>query len=193
MKNDITFTTDTSYGSNSISSVMGEMNKWTNVDDTSSYQKSCSSNTRDFWVHDKNLCSSNSNYQYLTGGSSNSGGSYCLSLSDWSNSQVGTRYTSSPSCSSVPSSDFNSPSTAINAYYSGLIKYIADNINLLNIMTNQMESINNQFVVTSNKVLASLSNINNALKPLIDLFTNSQTGIHSFGQNINCSKDYFLI
>jgi hypothetical protein len=187
MKNEITLTTDNTYGNNNIGNIIGEMNKWTNYDEASSYQKSCSSNTRDMWVHNKDKCSSN---QYLAAGSSNSGGSYCLSLSDWSGSQVSARYTSSPSCSSVPSSDFNSPSSAINSYYNGLTKYIADNINLLTSLSGYMDNINAQFAATANKVLGSLSNINNALKPLMELFSNnSANGISSFTKNLNCGKD----
>ena len=129
------------------------------------------------------------NYPFLQPSATDRGGNYCLTLIDWSASGVTSRYASNPSCSSV-SGDFTSSSAAILAYYNGLTKYITDNMNLLKNLNTQMDTINVSFNSSTGKILGSLTNINNALKQLIELFQQA-TGPEGLTSTINCSKFVF--
>jgi hypothetical protein len=188
MTNDITLTTDPTLGNNAISSILTAMDKWTNADFEGSYQKSCSSNTRDIWVQSQSMCSAN--YPFLAAGGSNVGSKNCLTFTDWSASQESARYNSDKAFFNNGSSDFTSTSTAINSYYNGISKYITDNTNLIGQLNTLMSNINDSFKATANKLLGSLTNINSALKPLTSLIVDA-TGANGFVSMINCGKIMF--
>jgi hypothetical protein len=187
LSNDITLTTDTSLGNNDIGTIMAEWQKYTDSNVAGSYQVSCTSKTEDAWAQGQAKCPSD--YKFVTGGQAlaNPVEKNCLTIQSWASDQVNTRYTSAPTCSSAPNTDFNSFSTAITAYYQNVKNYILENSNLLNTLTNEMTTLNDQFVTLARDLSNSIDNLDSILSPLVDLFKTT-LGNNGFGQIINCSK-----
>jgi hypothetical protein len=182
MQNDIRLTTDASYGNNDITQIFSEFNKWTDSSLPTTYQKSCSAPTKDNWSQSKDQCPSD--YTYLAAGGSSSSKS-CVSLNEWSNSQVSSRYTGA-GCS-AGNSDFTSVSQAALSYFQNLNTYIAANTALINKLLTENDNLNSQFVSMANNLLTTLTNINAIIQPLVTIF-NDSLGTNGFGSIVNCSK-----
>jgi hypothetical protein len=187
--NDVAQTTDPTLGNNHIANILTEMRKWTNYESENTWQKSCSSNTKDYWVQLATQCPEG--YAPLTAGASNTGSKNCLDFFGWSSAQTSSRYGAVPAGCVPGSNDFTSTSAAINAYYTNLSTYISDNTALINAVNTDMIAIDDKFKELSGYVLNTISGINNVLKPLVDLFEEA-TGPSGFSALINCSKNIFL-
>jgi hypothetical protein len=186
MQNDIRLTTDNSLGNNDLTVVLSEFNRWTDSSLATTYQRSCTAGTRDNWNQIRDQCPSD--YTYLPAGGSSSSKS-CLALSEWSDSQVSSRY-GATGCTGG-NSDFTSVSQASLAYFQGLKAYIQANTDLLNRLIVENEGLNSQFVNMGNNLIATLNNIEDIIQPLINIF-NDSLGTSGFANIVNCSKINFI-
>jgi len=188
MISDISLTTQSIPGDNTIQAMITQANGWS--DSTKNlYQKECSVSATDAYVSNVNSCPSGYTYS-TTGGSV--GKQNCLLFSDFTGSQMSSRYSSVSGCQSSGSTDFTSVSQALSAYTDALNSYNSANKALLNQIIAQNDVLNQSFVNMSAKLLANLDQINGVISPLNDLFQNivGQNGLFTL---INCSKFIFLI
>lgn len=180
-------TVDPSIGSDSLISQFLQINQWADYNANGSYQKGCSSNTRDFWSTNLDTCKSG--YVKVTGGSTSNGDSNCLIFSEWTSSSTSARYTARPlGCSTTTGSpDFTTVLAAVNAYYNAFTTYSTANTALINQLQGRFDILNSGFTSMSGKLLVMLDNINGIIDPLVKIFKDfvGDAGILAL---INCSK-----
>jgi hypothetical protein len=178
-------TTDNSLGSDSLVSQFSQLNLWSDYNSNPSYQKGCSSNTKDFWTTDLTYCKSG--YVKANAGTESSGDPNCLVYKDWSSNQVTTRYSTRPaSCGNSGSSDFSSVKGAINSYYSAFKTYSESNTVLIGQLETETNKLNDSFVSMSGNLLTMLQNIDGIITPLVEIFQQF-VGDAGLFQLINCS------
>jgi len=191
-KNNIVITTDLTYNQDALVNVFLEWNAYTDSSVKGSYQKSCTSNTRDYWVSNATLCPDS--YTLINAGGSNIGNPSCLVLSSWSASQVSTRYGTAPSgCGPTGSSDFSTISSASTTYFNSMTSYSNDNSNLIDEVKAETSNINSSFTSMAGKMLDLLTRVDGVISPLVDIFQKfvGDQGLFSL---INCCKFFgFLI
>ena len=182
---------DTSLGSDSLISQFAELNNWSDYNSNPTYQKGCSSNTRDFWTTDLTYCKSG--YIKANSGTESNGDPNCLIYGDWSAGQVSTRYASRPaSCGATGSPDFSSVSGAINSYYSAFKTYSTANSDLINQLEGETNTLNNSFIYMSGNILTMLQNIDGIITPLVDIFQKF-VGDSGLFQLINCCNFFYFL
>lgn len=188
-KKNILLTTDTNYNSDAIINVFSQWNSYTDSSVAGTYQRSCSSNTKDFWVSDAKSCPAT--YPYIQAGSTAAGNPGCLVLSEWSSAQVSSRYSAAPAgCGSTGSNDFATVSSASNSYFSAMTAYSSDNSNLIDEIKAEHTKINNSFVKMAVNLLDLLGKVDGIISPLVAIFNTfvGNNGLFSF---INCCKYFF--
>ena len=187
MKINFPGTTDTSYGTDSLVNQFIQYNQWTDSNAPNSYQKGCSSNSKDFWSTDLTTCKSG--YVKVAGGAAANGDPNCLLFSEWSAQQTTVRYSSRPAgCSTTTGSpDFTSVPAATSAYFNGFSSYSTSNTNLINQLKVETNSLNSGFTSMAGKLLTMLNNINGILEPLVKIFKDF-VGDSGLFQLVNCSK-----
>ena len=175
------------YGTDAIVNQFGQYNKWTNYETPDTYQKSCSSNSNDFWTTSLTKCENG--YVKVNGGTAAGGDKNCLILSEWSSSQQTARYTIRPEgCSTTTgSSDFNTVKGAASAYYSSFNTFSASNSLLIDQIEKDNGELNTTFTSMSTKLLNLITSIDGIISPLVDLF-NKFVGDAGIFQLVNCSN-----
>lgn len=185
-KKNILLTTDSSYNSDAIANVFSEWNAYTDSSIQNTYQKGCSSFSKDYWVSDPKTCPAS--YNYIQSGSIANGTPSCLVLSEWSSAQVNSRYAASPTgCGSTGSTDFQTISGASNNYFSAMTDYSKENSNLIDEIKTEHTKINNSFESMAVNLLDLLGRIDGIISPLVSIFNTfvGNNGLFSF---INCCK-----
>jgi len=186
LKKNIISTTDTSYNSDALINQFLNWNTFTDFSVAGTYQKSCSSNTRDYWVTDSSQCPAS--YTILKAGDSSSGSANCLIFPDWTAAQVSSRYSNAPiGCSATGSTDFNTIASASNAYYNAMSNYATDNSYLIDQIKNQHANLNSSFINMTQKLLIMLNNIDGIISPLVNIFKNF-IGNNGLFALVNCCK-----
>lgn len=183
---DITKTTDSiTHGNNDLTYIFNQWQGWTD-DSKNMYQKGCTDSSRDQWAQSQSKCISG--YSYITAGSSSYGNNYCLLYTEWSSTQLDSRYSTKPSkCSPSGSSDFSSVSQAASAYYSKINTYTNSNKDLISKLSNVNTDLDNSFTSMATKLLGSIDQIKGIITPLVQIF-NSILGSGGFYDLINCCK-----
>ncbi len=185
-KKNLILTTDTSYNNDAIINQFLQWNAYTDASVTGTYQRSCSSNTKDYWVPDQSVCPSS--YTYVASGGSNVGSSSCLVLSEWSDTQVTSRYSATPAgCGATGSSDFTTVSNAARSYFSAMTTYSSDNSILINEIKADNANINSSFTSMADKLLDLLTKVEGIINPLVNIFK-TFVGNSGLFQIINCCK-----
>lgn len=164
-----------------------QYNRWTDYNAPSTYQKSCSSNSRDNWTTNLNSCSNG--YVKVDGGAAANGADNCLIFNEWSGAQFTQRYSPRPEgCSAETGSpDFNNVQAAAGAYYNSFNAFSASNTNLINQIQVETTDLNGTFTSMTKKLLDLIINIDGIISPLVDLF-NKFVGKAGIFQLVNCSK-----
>lgn len=179
-------TTDNSLGSDSLVSQFAQLNLWSDYNSNPTYQKGCSSNTRDFWTTDLTYCKSG--YVKANAGSEPKGDPNCLVYGEWSAAQVNTRYSTRPGgCGNSGSSDFSNVSGALNSYYNAFKTYSTANTELIGKLETETNSLNNSFVSMSGNLLTMLQKIDGIISPLVRIFQQF-IGDAGLFQLVNCCK-----
>jgi hypothetical protein len=182
-------TTDSSLNSDAILNQFFEFIAFTDYSEKVSYQKGCSSNTKDYWVPDNTTCPSS--YTYIKGGESNIGSPSCLVLSEWTSAQVNTRYASAPSgCGPTGSSDFTTVSSAASSYFNSMNAYSSDNGKLIDEIKTEHVKINSSFTRMADLLLDLITKLDGILTPLVAIF-NKFVGESPLFALINCCKNTF--
>ncbi len=176
--NDITLTTDSSYGNNDITSILSEFRGWTDAGQNE-YQIGCSPATYDVWVQSSSKCPAG--YPQGAGIGSQS----CLLIPNFTGAQAQTRYSTQSGCQYPGTNDFPSTSEAAEDFVTNINQYISDNSDLLNQLISENGVINTKFVNIAQNVLTFLNNMEGVLQPLIDIFEElvGNNGIFSV---VNC-------
>ncbi len=178
-------TTDTSLNNDALINQFLEWNAFTDSSNSGTYQKGCSSNTKDFWTTQESSCPAN--YNKIQAGASNVGSQSCLIFSEWSSSQVSARYSLAPTgCGSTGSSDFSTIATASTAYFNAMSSYSNDNTNLINNLKTEHTNLDSSFVSMSEKLLDLLGKVDGIISPLVQIFK-SLVGDSTLFTLINCS------
>jgi hypothetical protein len=187
MKINFAITTDSSLGSDAIISQFLQYNQWTDSNSNNSYQKGCSSNSKDFWTTNLDTCKTG--YIKASAGAQGNGETSCLIFSEWNSGQVTSRYSSRPQGCSINtgSPDFFNVLTAINAYYAAFSSYSTQNRNLINNLQSQFNNLNTGFTSMSNQLLTLLNSINGIIEPLVKIFKEF-IGDAGIFQLVNCSN-----
>jgi hypothetical protein len=189
-KKNIILTTDTSLNSDALINQFLEWNAYTDSSTSGTYQKGCSSNIKDFWVSDKSTCPAS--YTYVPVGGSGAGSASCLVLSEWSSSQVSSRYTTVPAgCAATGSSDFARVSNAANTYFNSMSAYSSDNSKLIDEIKNEHVTINSSFTSMAEKLLDLLTKVEGIITPLVNIFKKfvGDSGLFSI---LNCCKNFSI-
>ena len=191
LKSNFIGTTSNDYGTDSMLNQFLEYNKFADKDMTDTYQKGCSSNTKDFWTTDINTCKNG--YVKVSAGTASDGNANCLLYSEWSINAASTRYASRPAgCSSTTgSNDFNSVTGALTAYHTALGTYSNSNSALIDEIIGKTNELNGGFVKMSEKLLSMIINMEGVLNPLVNIFT-KYVGNSGLFQLINCSNFIFI-
>lgn len=188
-KTNIILTTDTSINSDAIINQFLEWNAYTDSSSSGTYQRGCSSNTKDYWVADQNTCPAS--YTYASNTASNVGTPSCLVLSEWSAAQVSSRYATQPAgCGATGSSDFATVSNAATSYFNAMTAYSSDNSKLIDEIKVDHSSLNDSFTSMGDKLLELLTKVQGIINPLVDIFKNfvGESGLFSI---LNCCKLLF--
>jgi len=173
-----------------LKNVFLEWNAYTDSSVQGSYQKGCSSNTRDYWVSDSTTCPSS--YTLIQGGGSNIGNPSCLVLSDWTSAQVNSRYGAAPAgCGATGSSDFTTVTTAASSYFNSMSSYSVDNSKLIDEIKTEHTNINSSFTSMAEKLLDLLNKIDNIISPLVNIFKQF-VGDSALFSLINCCKIFLF-
>lgn len=189
-KKNIILTTDTSYNSDAIANQFLEWNAYTDSSVSGSYQRGCSSNTKDYWVSDQKTCPAS--YTYLAAGGSAVGSNSCLVLSEWSAAQVSSRYGAAPAgCGATGSADFTTISNAATTYFNAMTSYSTDNSRLIDEIKAQHTDINNSFTSMADKLLELLTKVEGIITPLVNIFK-TFVGNSGLFQILNCCKKFLL-
>ncbi|MFM1913185.1 MAG: hypothetical protein RIR51_1023 [Bacteroidota bacterium] len=189
LKVNFALTTDVSLGTDSLINQFIQFNSWTDYNSNPTYQKGCSSNTKDFWTTDLTYCKSG--YVKASAGSQSNGDPNCLIYGDWSAAQISTRYSTNPSgCGASGSPDFTSVSSAINSYVSAFNSYSSSNKDLISQLELNTNSLNSGFTSMSEKILSMLQSIDGIITPLVNIFQ-SLIGNAGLFQIINCCNLFF--
>lgn len=190
-KKNIILTTDTSYNSDALLNQFLEWNAYTDSSVSGTYQRSCSSNTKDYWVSDQKTCPSS--YTYVPSGGANIGSTSCIVFSEWSASQVSSRYASAPSgCGATGSADFSTISNAATTYFNAMTSYSTENSNLIDEIKADHTNINSSFTSMADKLLDLLLKVEGIITPLVDIFK-TFVGNSGLFQILNCSKYIFSL
>lgn len=189
-KKNIILTTDTTYNSDALVNQFLEWNAYTDSSVSGTYQRGCSSNTKDYWVTDQKNCPGS--YTYLASGGSAVGSNSCLVLSEWTATQVSSRYGAAPAgCGATGSSDFSTVSNAATSYFNAMNAYSTDNSLLIDDVKKQNLEINNSFTSMADKLLELLGKVEGIITPLVDIFKNL-VGNSGLFQIINCGMGFFI-
>ena len=173
-------------GTDSLISQFAQYNLWGDYNANPTFQKGCSSNTRDFWTTDLTTCKSS--YVKATAGSASNGDPNCLVYGDWTATQVNSRYSARPAgCGASGSTDFSSVSSAMTSYYGAFKSYSTANTDLIDQLEAQTNSLNNSFTSMSEKLLVLIKNIDGIINPLVDIFKNL-VGDSGLFQVVNCGN-----
>lgn len=183
-KKNIILTTDTKYNSDAILNQFLEFNAYSDSSVSGTYQRGCSSNTKDYWVPEQKTCPAS--YTYVQAGGANVGSASCLVLSEWSASQVSSRYGAAPAgCGATGSADFTTVSNAVNGYFSAMTAYSTDNSKLIDEIKVEHTSINSSFTSMAEKLLDLLTKVEGIITPLVDIFK-TLVGNSGLFQILNC-------
>jgi hypothetical protein len=190
MINDITLTTDTSLGDNSLASITTELRGWSDSN-ANKYQKGCTPAAMDAYSQTTTGCPTG--YTSVANGAGALGTQDCLLYKDFTNSgTVSSRYSSMTGCQNSGSNDFSSVAQAVSAYVNALNTYITDNQKLITELINNNSNLNTEFVKMANKLSVSLDNVSGVINPLVTEFQ-SILGSNGLFQLVNCGIDYILI
>jgi len=187
-KKNIILTTDTRLNSDALINQFLEWIAYTDSSLSGTYQKGCSSNTKDYWVSDQSTCPAS--YTYVPTGGSGVGSPSCLVLSEWTSAQVSSRYATVPAgCAATGSSDFSTVSNAANTYFNAMSAYSSDNSKLIDEIKNEHVTINSSFTSMAEKLLDLLTKVEGIITPLVDIFKKfvGNSGLFSI---LNCCKNF---
>lgn len=184
LKSNLIGVTNLDLGTDSMLNQFNEFNKYSNEDDQNTYQKSCDSNTKDFWTTTLDACKNG--HVKINPGQENDGNKNCLLFSEWNQSQVTSRYSTRPKGCKTGNSEFPTANGGINAYYSALNTFSTSNSILINQMVKENnDSLNSGFILMSGKLLEMIINIEGVLNPLVNIFK-KYVGDAGIFQLINC-------
>ncbi len=187
MRSDIKLTSTDSDGTNDLTFLLAEWNRYSDINQIRTYQQNCKKTTQDYWAQTINQCPAT--YKQLPSGSPISNEKSCLLFTDWTYQTTALRYSSSPDGCKEPVS-FVSVNAAIMQFFSKIEFYARENDKLLIILIDDMKGIDSNFANASEKLLQYLNSINNVIDPLVNIYSDS-VGNQQLFEFINCSNNSF--
>jgi hypothetical protein len=201
--NDINLLIRNTSDTNSPTSIMNEMRKWTDYTFGSSFQLNCNGTmSMDMWSQSVDSCDANYTYLKIINNTglvnSQLGKPNCLIWNEWTNSYIGNRYGSITNCTQLPNktNEFSSVQSAVIAYWQALNTLNVDNKNLINKLINELINLNTKFATSGSESIKLLSKINSLGYPLYNLVNSTIGEGSSFYDLVNCgnlNKDLYMV
>ncbi len=187
MRSDIKLTSTDSDGTNDLTYLLAEWNRYSDVNQRNTYQQNCKITIQDYWAQTTEQCPLD--YKPLPNNSPMVSEKSCLLFTDWTYQTTALRYSSSPEGCKEPES-FISVNAALMQFFSKIEYYARENDKLLIILIEDMKGIDSNFANASDKLLQYLNGINAVIDPLVSIYSDS-VGNQKLFEFINCSKIIF--